>query len=60
VQNRWGVWVIGWGDFVNVQDSSIAKGYNFTTGGVTLGIDYRVTDHVAMAFSGVTRILGQT
>jgi hypothetical protein len=32
-QNRWGVWVNGWGDFVSVDDDNFAKGYNFTTGG---------------------------
>jgi outer membrane autotransporter protein len=42
---RWGVWVTGYGDFVDVDDEGLAKGYNYTTGGVTVGIDYRVTDH---------------
>jgi outer membrane autotransporter protein len=51
-ENRWGVWVSGWGDFVNVDDDSFAKGYEFTTGGVTLGIDYRLTDHLALGLFG--------
>ena len=42
-ENRWGVWVTGFGDFVNVDSDGNAKGYDFTTGGVSLGIDYR--DH---------------
>jgi hypothetical protein len=25
-QNRWGVWVNGWGDFVSVDDDNFAKG----------------------------------
>jgi outer membrane autotransporter protein len=51
-ENRWGVWVSGWGDFVNVGDDNFAKGYDFTTGGVTVGMDYRFTDHLAMGFFG--------
>jgi outer membrane autotransporter protein len=51
-QNRWGVWVNGWGDFVNVNDDNFAKGYDFTTGGATVGIDYRVTDHLAIGLFG--------
>jgi len=51
-QNRWGVWVNGWGDFVSVSDDSFAKGYDFTTGGVTVGIDYRITDHLALGLFG--------
>ena len=50
--NCWGVWVNGWGDFVNVDDSSLAKGYRFTTGGVSVGIDYRLTDHLAVGLFG--------
>jgi fibronectin-binding autotransporter adhesin len=51
-QNRWGVWVNGWGDFVTVDNSGSAKGYNFTTGGFILGIDYRITDHFAIGLMG--------
>jgi hypothetical protein len=32
-QNRWGVWVNGWGDWASVDDDASIKGYNFTTGG---------------------------
>ncbi|MGA8660061.1 MAG: autotransporter domain-containing protein [Chthoniobacterales bacterium] len=51
-ENRWGVWVNGWGDFVSVDNDSFAKGYDFTTGGVTVGIDYRITDHLAIGLFG--------
>jgi outer membrane autotransporter protein len=44
--------VNGWGDFVTVDNANSAKGYNFTTGGVTLGIDYRITDHSAIVLVG--------
>ena len=40
-ENRWGVWMTGFGDFVTVDADSNAQGYDFTTGGVSLGIDYR-------------------
>jgi outer membrane autotransporter protein len=42
---RWGVWVTGYGDFVNVGSDAFVKGYNYTTGGVTIGTDYHLTDH---------------
>ncbi len=51
-ENRWGVWVSGWGDFVNVGDDKFSKGYDLTTGGVTVGIDYRFTDHLALGLFG--------
>ena len=47
-ENRWGVWVTGFGDFVNVDGDGNARGYDFTTGGVSLGIDYRITDQLAI------------
>jgi outer membrane autotransporter protein len=46
--NRWGVWITGFGDFVDVDSDSNAKGYDFTTGGVSLGVDFRVIDHLAV------------
>jgi outer membrane autotransporter protein len=51
-QNRWGVWVIGFGDFVNVDGDGNAQGYNFTTGGVSVGLDYRITDQLAIGVMG--------
>jgi outer membrane autotransporter protein len=49
---RWGVWVTGYGDFVDVNDEGAAKGYNYTNGGVTVGVDYRVTDHIVVGLMG--------
>jgi outer membrane autotransporter protein len=51
-ENRWGVWVTGFGDFVSVDADANAKGYDFTTGGVSLGIDYRITDQLAVGLMG--------
>src|SRR5258707_3929003 len=51
-ENRWGVFVTGNGDFVDVQGDSNSPGYNFTTAGVTIGIDYLLTDHFALGLAG--------
>jgi outer membrane autotransporter protein len=51
-ENRWGVWVTGFGDFVNVDSDGNGQGYDFTTGGVSLGIDYRITDQLAIGAMG--------
>jgi outer membrane autotransporter protein len=51
-ENRWGVWVTGFGDFVNVDGDGNGKSYDFTTGGVTLGIDYRIADQLAIGAMG--------
>jgi outer membrane autotransporter protein len=51
-ENRWGVWVTGSGDFVNVDGDDNAHGYDFTTGGVSVGLDYRITDQLAIGIMG--------
>ena len=51
-ENRWGVWMTGFGDFVSVDSDANANGYNFTTGGVSLGVDYRLTDQVVIGVLG--------
>jgi autotransporter-associated beta strand protein len=42
-ENRWGVFVTGTGEFTNVDSTSNAAGYNVDTGGITVGVDYRLT-----------------
>jgi outer membrane lipase/esterase len=44
--------VNGWGDWVNVDDDNGVKGYDFTTGGVSVGIDYRITNCLAVGLFG--------
>jgi len=44
--------VTGFGDFVSVDADSNAQGYDFTTGGVTLGIDFRITNQLAIGILG--------
>ncbi|WP_432798684.1 autotransporter-associated beta strand repeat-containing protein [Poriferisphaera sp. WC338] len=49
----WGAWVNGFGTFGDYDSTSSQAGYNFNTGGVTFGFDYRVLDTLAAgAFVG--------
>ncbi len=50
--NNWGVWVSGSGEYVNVGDSNHVNGYDFQTGGVTLGLDYRVCSEFILGVAG--------
>jgi len=50
--NRWGVFVTGLGEFTNVGDTSNARGYDLSTGGLTLGVDYRVCSNFAIGLTG--------
>jgi autotransporter-associated beta strand protein len=47
-ENKWGVWISGSGDFVNVSGDGNGKGYDFATGGVSLGLDYRLTKNLTL------------
>ena len=51
-QNRWGVFVTGLGEFTDVDSTSVARGYNFSTGGLTFGVDYRVSPNFAIGLTG--------
>ena len=46
------MWLTGFGDFVSADSEENAHGYDFTTGGVSLGIDFRVTDFLAIGAMG--------
>jgi autotransporter-associated beta strand protein len=51
--NRWGVFINGTGESVNVgEDDFNARGYEITTGNFTFGADYRVSDHFAIGING--------
>ena len=50
-QNKWGIWTSGSGNFVNVGGDGNGKGYDFTTGGVNLGLDYRLTQNIAVGIA---------
>lgn len=49
--NKWGFFINGNGDFVSVDGNFNARGYDFTTGGITLGADYRVDRTLALGFA---------
>jgi len=51
-ENRWGVFVTGLGEFTSVDNTSIAPGYDFSTGGLTFGVDYRVCQNFAIGLTG--------
>ncbi|QQE12602.1 autotransporter-associated beta strand repeat-containing protein [Planctomycetota bacterium] len=49
----WGAWVNGFGTFGDFDSQESQAGFEFNTGGVTLGFDYRVLDTLAAgAFLG--------
>jgi outer membrane autotransporter protein len=50
-ENKWGVWIAGSGDFVNVSGDGNGQGYDFSTGGVSLGLDYRLTRNLAVGIA---------
>jgi uncharacterized protein with beta-barrel porin domain len=53
--DRWGAFITGAGEFDRVGDTQAARGFNLDSGGITMGVDYRFTDHfVAGLFSGYT------
>jgi len=52
-ENPWGIWVTGQGEYINVgHDDDNAQGYDLNSGGVTGGVDYRITPHLAVGVFG--------
>jgi len=51
LSDRWGFFINGSGEFVDVESNDIAHGTDFTTGGISTGADYRLGNHAA---AGVT------
>jgi autotransporter-associated beta strand protein len=51
-ENRWGVFVTATGEFTNVDDTDITRGFDLSTGGVTFGVDYRVCPNFAIGLTG--------
>lgn len=48
---RWGFFINGSGEFTDVENDGNAHGFELTTGGITLGIDYRVCSNFAVGFT---------
>jgi len=51
-ENRWGFFATGLGEFTDVSTADGARGFNFRTGGVTLGVDYRISSNFAIGLTG--------
>ncbi|MBV8099869.1 MAG: autotransporter domain-containing protein [Verrucomicrobia bacterium] len=51
-ENRWGFFATGLGEFTDVSTADGARGFNFRTGGVTLGVDYRIGSNFAVGLTG--------
>jgi uncharacterized protein with beta-barrel porin domain len=51
-ENRWGFFANGLGEFTDVSSADGARGFNFRTGGVTLGLDYRIGSNFAIGLTG--------
>jgi autotransporter-associated beta strand protein len=51
-ENRWGVFVTGIGEFTDVDNTDNASGFYLSTGGVTFGVDYRVSPNFAIGMMG--------
>ena len=47
-ENRWGVFATGLGEFTHVDSTDAARGFDLQTGGVSLGVDYRVCPNFAI------------
>jgi outer membrane autotransporter protein len=50
-ENRWGAFVTGTGQWVNVSSTDNARGYDLTSGGFTLGVDYKVCPNFAIGIA---------
>jgi outer membrane autotransporter protein len=49
--NKWGVFLSGTGEWIDVDGDGNARGYDITTGSFTVGVDYKVTPHFAIGIS---------
>lgn len=51
ISDRWGFFINGSGELVDQESTAIARGTDFTTGGITTGADYRLGDHAAVGLT---------
>ncbi len=49
--NRLGVFITGVGEFTNIGNTANAQGYDLTTGGFTIGVDYKVTPNFVIGIN---------
>jgi outer membrane autotransporter protein len=50
-ENRWGAFLSGTGEWVNVDGTDNARGYDLASGGFTLGVDYKLCPNCAIGLS---------
>ncbi len=50
--SRWSFFATGTGEWADVESTANARGSEFSTGGVTLGADYRVNENFAVGIAG--------
>jgi outer membrane autotransporter protein len=50
-ENKWGQWIDGSGDYVKVNSDGNGQAYDFTTGGVSFGLDYLLTKNLAVGLA---------
>ena len=48
IDRRWGFYISGTGEIVDVETTRSARGYSINTGGVNVGADYQVSDHFVL------------
>jgi outer membrane autotransporter protein len=52
-ENRWGIWISGYGNWVDVNSTDDALGYRFTNAAVAVGVDYLIIPgHLAIGAFG--------
>lgn len=50
-ENRWGVFLSGTGEWINVGDDHNSRGFDLSSGGFTLGVDYKVCPNFAIGLA---------
>ncbi len=50
-EKKWGVFLTGVGEWIDVGSDGNARGYDITTGGFTLGLDYKVSPNFAVGLA---------
>jgi outer membrane autotransporter protein len=50
-ENRWGAFLSGTGEWVNVSGSENARGFDLVSGGFTLGVDYKLCPNFAVGLA---------
>jgi autotransporter-associated beta strand protein len=49
-ERRWGAFISGTGEFTSLGNTDNARGYELSSGGFTLGVDYRLLPNFAVGF----------